>query len=60
MSTPFTEPDFVIVENAEDTIIEVIDAPPGPAGADGPSIHWATDPPTPDDGNVGDFWVVTD
>lgn len=60
MSTPVNEPEFVIVENVEETIYEVMESPPGPAGADGPSVHWSDTPPEPDDGNVGDFWVVTD
>lgn len=60
MSTPVNEPEFIIVENVEETIYEVVDAPPGPPGTDGPSVHWANQPPEPSDGNVGDFWVVTD
>lgn len=52
--------DFIFVEDVEDTIVEVMDAPPGPAGADGPSVHWSTEPPTTNDGYVGDFWVVTE
>lgn len=54
------ERDYVVVEDTQDNIIEVIEAPPGPPGADGPSVHWSTEPPTEDDGSVGDFWVVTD
>lgn len=57
MSTPVNEPDLVIVENVEETIYEVMEGPPG---APGPSVHWASVPPEPDQGNVGDFWVVTD
>ena len=58
MPSPYTEPEFVIVEHPEQTLVEVVTAPPGPPGADGPSVHFATSPPTGDDGDVGDFWVV--
>lgn len=60
MTVPYEEPEFVIVENVAETIIEVIESPPGPPGTDGPSVYWDTEPPTPGDGNLGDFWVVTD
>lgn len=55
MTTPYTEPEFVIVEDVEETVVEVTESPPG---ADGPQVHFDTDPPEDEDGNMGDFWVV--
>lgn len=51
---------YIIIDNDESNIIEVVDAPPGPQGEPGPSVHWASAPPEPEDGKTGDFWVVTE
>ena len=55
---PVEEPTLVYVEHDSDTIIEVVEAPPGPPGTDGPTVHFGTAAPDDDDGNVGDFWIV--